>query len=64
MVPTVPKNPTINAAYANPIYVSITFISFDNLFKILPKGTLSKNSHKGAYNRFTIISLCNYFIVL
>jgi hypothetical protein len=32
-------------------------ISFDNLFKILPKGILSKNSVKGAYIRLIIISL-------
>lgn len=64
IVPIVPKNPTIKAPTANAIYVSNTVISLENLFKILPKGTLSKNSLRGAYNKQVTMYLCIFLIVL
>ncbi len=42
---------------------TITFKSFDNLFKILPNGILSKNSVRGAYIKLFIMILWIFFEV-
>lgn len=38
-------------------------ISLDNLFKILPRGILSKNSFKGAYIKLEVIPLWSFLQV-
>ena len=45
-----------------PFYISIKFKSFENLFKILPVGVISKYKFIGANITLSIISSCNFVV--